>query len=70
MGFLDNIYVKAEVRGKGICSRLLERVEGWFRDRDVTVAQLGVASANSHAKEIWEAKGYRPYLERLRKPLA
>jgi GNAT superfamily N-acetyltransferase len=70
VGFLDNIYVKAEVREKGICSRLLERVEGWFRDRDVTVAQVGVASASSHAKEIWEAKGYRPYLERLRKPLA
>ena len=69
IGFLDSMYIRLEARGEGLFSTLLHRIEGWFRSKEVEEAQLGVAAANQHAKEIWAAHGYEPLMERRRKRL-
>ena len=69
IGFLDSMYIRPEARGEGLFSTLLHRIEGWFRSKEAEEAQLGVAAANQHAKEIWAAHGYEPLMERRRKRL-
>jgi ribosomal protein S18 acetylase RimI-like enzyme len=69
LGFIDNAYVKPELRGRGIASRLLDAAEAWLREQGATDAELNVAVANEHAVRVWEAKGYEPFSERRRKRL-
>ena len=68
-GFVDHAYVEPEARRQGVLTALLERIEQWFKQRGVGAAQLLVVVGNIEAERAWEARGYRPYMERMRKEL-
>jgi ribosomal protein S18 acetylase RimI-like enzyme len=70
LGFIDNAYVKPDIRGRGIASRLLDAAEAWFREKGATEAELNVAVANELGRHVWSALGYEPFSERRRKRLA
>ena len=68
-GFVDNAYVHPDARRRGVLSVLLARIEEWFKNKGADAAQLTVVVGNVEATQAWEAKGYKPYMERLRKDL-
>lgn len=70
VGFIDNAYVRPEWRRKRVGSALIDRAEAWFREQRAGIAQLNVVAANALGKQVWDAKGYRPFAETRRKPLA
>jgi GNAT superfamily N-acetyltransferase len=69
VGFVDNAYVRPEARRQGVLSALLERIEGWFREKGAHSAQLNVVVGNEEATAAWKAKGYEPHMQRMRKEL-
>ncbi len=69
LGFVDNAYVRPELRGQRIASLLLEALERWFTSKGAQAAELNVVTANEHARRVWEHLGYQPFSERRRKRL-
>jgi ribosomal protein S18 acetylase RimI-like enzyme len=61
-------YVRAESRGAGIGSALLDALEAGLAERGVTDLVLGVLPGNDAAIRMYERRGYRPtwmYLSRF-----
>ncbi len=69
-GFIDNAYVKPELRGRRVASRLVATAEAWFRAKGAKEAELNVVAANELGRRVWQALGYGPFSERRRKRLA
>ena len=69
IGFVDHAYVLPEARRQSVLSALLERLERRFRELGADGAQLYVVAGNAEATTAWKAKGYRVYMERMRKEL-
>ena len=68
-GFLAEIYVLPEVRGKGVGTALIEACESWSRGRGHKLLTINVLSKNGRAIRAYEGAGYEPYTQTLRKYL-
>ena len=64
VGEIDWIHVSPEYRGRGIGSRLLERVEAELRDRGATRIEGRVLLANETGTAFYEREGYTEAGER------
>jgi ribosomal protein S18 acetylase RimI-like enzyme len=70
LGFVDNAYVRRDLRGRRVASRLLAALEEWFASKGAEAVELNVVSANEHAVRVWDHLGFKPFSERRRKRLA
>jgi len=60
-GHLWDLYVHADVRGRGVGRELIATTADRLRQRGVTHLSLDVALANDSARRLYERLGFRPY---------
>ena len=68
-GFLADIFVMPEARGKGLGRALIAGCEDWARERCHKLLTIGVLTRNAHAIRAYEGAGYAPYTLMLRRYL-
>jgi ribosomal protein S18 acetylase RimI-like enzyme len=68
-GIVENVYVKADHRDRGIGTRLIERAEQELARRDVDVVSLEVLVENDSARTLYETRDYSPHRVELEKRL-
>ncbi len=68
-GFLAEIFVIPQARGKGLGKALIEVCEGWSRDRGHKLLTIGVLARNARAIRSYEGAGYAPYTVTMRRYL-
>ena len=68
-GFIDDAFVRADVRHRGIGSAMLSRAEDWFRARGATEARLQAVAANDLGVRFWSNAGFIVDNYRMSKPL-
>ena len=68
-GFLAELYVAAQARGKGLGRALIEGCEAWARSRGHKLLTVGVLSKNPSAIRAYEGAGYAPYSMTMRRYL-
>lgn len=60
-GYVSDLYVVPEVRGKGIGSALLYAAENHFKAIGLSKLRLMVLHRNESARQMYERAGYKPY---------
>jgi ribosomal protein S18 acetylase RimI-like enzyme len=60
-GHLYDLYVNADVRGRGVGRELIAATARRLRERGVTHLSLDVALTNDSARRLYERLGFRPY---------
>ena len=68
-GYLAELYVVPEARGKGLGRALIEGCEDWARARGHKLLQVGVLAKNARAIRSYEGSGYGAYGITLRRYL-
>ena len=68
-GFLAELYVAPQARGKGLGRALIEGCEAWARRRGHKLLTVGVLAKNPSAIRAYEGAGYAPYWITLRRYL-
>lgn len=58
IGFVFDVWVKPEHRGKGVGKFLIERAFAWCRLRGLSKLKLEVARSNSTAKSLYDRMGF------------
>ncbi len=56
-------------RRQGIGTRLLEALQGWFREKGLPYAEVNVSARNEMGRAFWRKRGYGEFIERLRREL-
>ena len=59
--FVDELYVRAEFRGRGLGRRAIELAEQACRERGVRALHLEVERANARAQELYRRSGFRDH---------
>ncbi len=59
-GFVYDIFVKEEFRGKGIGKMLMEKAESYCRERGYSRLLLMVAVKNETAIRLYDSMGFKP----------
>ena len=57
-GFIDEFYIDAAERGKGIGSKVLMEVSALLRERDIVALHLEVDGTNERAKSAYARAGF------------
>jgi len=68
-GYVSDLVVTPSERGKGCGRALLERAETFAKMAGTLWLRVGVLASNESARALYDAAGYRPYLEQLEKQL-
>jgi len=68
-GYLLGLFLKEELRGKGLGKALIGCAEDWCRKNDSFLLTLNAGSANLHAKRFYEGLGYKERSVVMRKRL-
>jgi GNAT superfamily N-acetyltransferase len=68
-GFLAEIFVMPEARGKGLGKALIEACEAWARGRGHALLTINVLARNARAIRSYEGSGYAPYTVTMRRYL-
>jgi GNAT superfamily N-acetyltransferase len=68
-GFLAELFVDSQARGKGLGRALIEACETWSRGRDHKLLMIGVLAKNQAAIRAYEGSGYAPYVTLMRRYL-
>ena len=68
-GFLAEIFMSPEARGKGLGRALIAGCEAWARDRGHKLLTIGVLARNPGAIRAYEGSGYAPYAITMRRYL-
>jgi GNAT superfamily N-acetyltransferase len=68
-GFLSDLAVAEDVRGKGAGRKLLCSAEGWCREHGCTELTLSTAVQNEGAIGFYRAMGFEPVTCKMHKPL-
>ncbi len=69
-GFLAEIFVMPEARGKGLGRALIAGCEDWSRGRGHKLLTIGVLAGNARAIRAYEGAGYAPYTVTMRRYLS
>jgi ribosomal protein S18 acetylase RimI-like enzyme len=64
-GFVDELYVRAPHRGKGLGSRLLDALEAEATRAGAVAVHLEVDVGNERARQLYLRRGYRQHQRRL-----
>jgi GNAT superfamily N-acetyltransferase len=68
-GFLTELFLMPQARGKGLGRALIEACEAWARERGHKLLTVGVLSHNRSAIRAYEGAGYAPYVTIMRRYL-
>lgn len=68
-GYIAELFVREDARGRGIGRALIEACEGEGRRRGLKLMMIGVLPANARAAATYAKAGYAPYALELRKYL-
>jgi GNAT superfamily N-acetyltransferase len=68
-GYLAEIFVAQQARGKGLGRALIEGCESWARSRGHRLLTIAVLAKNLRAVRAYEGAGYSPYGITVRKYL-
>ncbi len=68
VGFVNNLYVAPEERGRGLGRLLVQKADEWFRGQGVAKAQLTASAHNAAALRLYESAGYHTIRVRMEKP--
>jgi len=68
-GYLTELFLLPEARGKGLGRALIEACEAWARERGHRLLTVGVLSHNRSAIRAYEGAGYAPYVTIMRRYL-
>ena len=69
LGFLAELYVAPQARGKGLGRALIMGCEAWARGRGHKLLTVGVLAKNPSAIRAYEGAGYAPYWTTMRRYL-
>ncbi len=61
-GYLAEIFLMPQARGKGLGRALIAACEDWARGRRLTLLTIGVLAKNPAAIRAYEGVGYEPYI--------
>ncbi len=67
VGYISDIFVEQDYRGKGTGSALLSKVLDWFKNKNIKYVELSVLAKNEKAKKFYEKHGFKIYSLNLRK---
>lgn len=68
-GFLAELFLLPQARGKGLGRALIEACEAWARERGHRLLTVGVLAENPTAIRAYEGAGYAPYVTIMRRYL-
>jgi len=68
-GFLAELFLLPQARGKGLGRALIEGCEGWAKERGHKLLTIGVLAKNPSAIRAYEGAGYAPYVTVMRRYL-
>jgi len=60
-GYIADLYVAKDFRGKGISSMLKDEIFSWFRDNELEYASVGFFADNDDAHDIYNKWGFFDY---------
>ncbi|MEA3559287.1 MAG: GNAT family N-acetyltransferase [Candidatus Thermoplasmatota archaeon] len=66
VGYVSDIYLEPELRGKGAASRLWEQTLDWFEKKEVKEISLKVLRYNTGAFDVYEHWGFQHVLSEMR----
>lgn len=66
---ITDLYIKEELRGKGISNVLRDEVINWCKIKKITSITLDVLPQNYHAKRIYKKWGFNEFLIEMRMSL-
>jgi ribosomal protein S18 acetylase RimI-like enzyme len=69
-GYVSDLHVAAEWRGRGVAQRLLAAAEDHLARHGVARLRIGVLAANISAQRAYARYGFAPYENELEKPIA
>ena len=69
VGFISELFVISDQRGKGLGKMLLRAAEEWFTDNDVNFMELQVLTRNSAAKAFYSNQGWLSTVEHMEKSI-
>lgn len=64
-GYLSDIYLEPEYRGRGLGAELLGRVRAFFQNLNLTSLHLQVYHANEAGLRFWRRNGFEPFFQRM-----
>ena len=57
VGYRNHVFIRPDLRCKGIGKKLIDKVEEWFNNRNVHSCELQVLCDNIRAMKFWEVMG-------------
>jgi len=69
MGYIPELYVVSEFRGRGVGHALVRAMEQWFRAQGMTFVRIETICAYENNESIYQALGYETFLIDLRRRL-
>jgi len=67
IGVVNHIYVLKKFRNHQLASKMLKKLEDWFKEKEVHSIELQVLYLNKGAIEFWEKMNYSTELLQMRK---
>jgi len=58
VGKMTELFVKQELRGRGIAEKLYTKAEEWYKSLGISFIELDVLEQNSTARKFWEKQGF------------
>jgi ribosomal protein S18 acetylase RimI-like enzyme len=69
MGYIPELYVERNCRGRGIGSSLVRSMHRWFCDQGVDFARIETIAAYDRNQALYERLGYQVFLVELRRQI-
>jgi len=64
-GFISDLAVNSDYRGKRIGSGILSKIFGWFKSRNIRRIELSVVVKNKAGYAFWKKHGFRDYMHEM-----
>jgi GNAT superfamily N-acetyltransferase len=69
-GWIEDCYVAAGSRRRGVGSALLQEGMAWLASRNAVNVGLAVSQSNENGRRFWEHRGFSAYRIQMFRPLA